>query len=199
MPLPPASPRKRLHTRQVRYEGYARDDGLFDVDATLVDVKDHDCPLLSGVRVAGDPVHAMTARVTLDRQGVIRAVVTASDRVPYTGHCEDYGDVYGALVGLSLFDNFRLKLFAAVGRTQGCTHLTELLAYLPTAALQTFAGLQREDAGERKPFQLDRCHALRSDGAAVQRYYPKWHRDPATLQQGRAKTDEPAFDLKEGQ
>ena len=198
MPLPSASPRKRLHTRQVRYEGYARDDGLFDVDATLLDVKDHDCALLSGVREAGDPVHAMAARVTIDRHGVIQSVATCSDRVPYTGYCEEHGNAYRALVGLSLFDNFRLKLFAAVGRTHGCTHLTELLAYLPTAALQTFAGLQREDAGERKPFQLDRCHALRSDGAAVQRYYPKWHRAAAPLQEGRATPAEPAFDLKEG-
>ncbi len=61
----------------------------------------------------------------------------------------------------------------------GCTHITELLSYLPTAAVQTFAGLTREDAGERKPFQLDRCHALETSSETVRRYYPKWYRGAA--------------------
>ena len=41
--------------------------------------------------------------------------------------------------------------------------MTELLFSFPTAAIQTFATF-RTDTGEaqddRKPFQLDRCHAL---------------------------------------
>lgn len=179
MPLPPAPARKRLHTRHVRYEGYLRDDGLFDLEARLVDAKDDDYVLLSGVRRAGEPVHEMVARVTIDRAGVIQALEAGSERVPYEGYCERYGEVYRRLVGLSLFDNFRIRLFDAVGRTKGCTHLTEMLAGLPTAAIQTFAGLQREDAGDRKPYQLDRCHALRSEAEAVRRYYPKWYRTSA--------------------
>jgi hypothetical protein len=63
---------------------------------------------------------------------------------------------------------------------RGCTHITELLGYLPTAAVQTFAGLRkREDEGDAKPFQLDRCHALDTRGDAVRRYYPKWYRGAA--------------------
>jgi hypothetical protein len=54
-----------------------------------------------------------------------------------------------------------------------------MLSYLPTAAVQTFAGLTREDAGERKPFQLDRCHALETSSDTVRRYYPKWYRGAA--------------------
>ena len=41
MPLSPAAPRKRLHDRTARYQCYAREDGLFDVEAHLTDVKDH--------------------------------------------------------------------------------------------------------------------------------------------------------------
>jgi hypothetical protein len=131
------------------------------------------------VRRAGEPIHDIRLRVTIDRAGRIHAVETTSDRTPYPPHCANHDDAYQKLVGLSLFDNFRLKLHGAMGGVNGCTHITELLAYLPTAAVQTFAGLQREDAGDRKPYQLDRCHALRSDGEAVRRYYPKWHRAPA--------------------
>jgi hypothetical protein len=30
------------------------------------------------------------------------------------------------------------------------------------------------DAQSHKPFQLDRCHALRTDAAAGAKYYPRW-------------------------
>jgi hypothetical protein len=55
---------------------------------------------------------------------------------------------------------------------------------LPSAAVQAFANevYQTRDAAhpdhhtdERKPFQLDRCHALRSTGPAVATFYPRWH------------------------
>lgn len=113
MPLSPAVPRKRLHERNARYEGFARDDGLFDVEAHLL-------------------------------------------------------------------NEFRKTLHDAFGGVQGCTHLIELLGYLPTAAVQMFAGLKkREDEGEHKPFQLDRCHALETTSDVVRRYYPKWYRGAA--------------------
>lgn len=179
MPLSPPSPRQRLHARQVRYEGFLRDDGRFDIEATLLDVKDQDCVLLSGVRGAGDPVHDIRLRVTIDRQGTIHAIETVSDATPYPPHCADHDDAYRRLVGASLFDGFRKTLYAAMGGVAGCTHITELLAFLPTAAIQTFAGLQREDSGERKPYQLDRCHALSTQGEAVRRYYPRWYRGAA--------------------
>ena len=66
-----------------------------------------------------------------------------------------------------------------MGGVRGCTHVTELLGSLPTAAVQTFAGLRREDEGTHKPFQLDHCHALESTTDTVRRYYPKWYRGAA--------------------
>ncbi len=42
MPLSPAASRKRLHERNARYEGFARDDELFDFEAHLTDVKVHE-------------------------------------------------------------------------------------------------------------------------------------------------------------
>jgi hypothetical protein len=179
MPLPPSAPRERLHTRRVTYQGYLRKDGLFDIEAHLVDVKDRDCELLSGVRSAGEPVHEMSLRVTIDGQFVIRGIETSTDAMPYPGYCSRIDGAYAKLVGANLLSGFRKRLHEAMGGVQGCTHQTEMLLYLPTAAVQTFAGLQREDAGVAKPFQLDRCHALDTAGEAVQRYYPKWYRGAA--------------------
>lgn len=180
MPLPPAAPRRRLHERTVRYEGFAREDGLFDIDAYLVDVKDHGHTLLSGPRAAGEPVHAMGVRLTIDRACTIRAVEARMDAFPYPGGCHRIESAYATLVGANLLQGFRKRLADTFGGIAGCTHLTELLAYLPTAAVQTFAGLlPREDDGDEKPFQLDRCHALATTSDVVRRYYPKWYRGNA--------------------
>lgn len=53
--------------------------------------------------------------------------------------------------------------------------MSELLSTMATAVIQTLAGSRPQPADQR-PFQLDGCHALASDGPAVARYYPRWHR-----------------------
>jgi hypothetical protein len=64
-----------------------------------------------------------------------------------------------------------------LGGVHGCTHITELLGFFPTAAIQTFAGERRQAPDDgRKPFQIDQCHALESGSETVRRMYPKWYR-----------------------
>lgn len=176
---PPATSRKRMHTRSIRVEAYARDDGYWDLEAVLSDIKDHDFPLLSGLRPAGAPVHEMHLCVTIDLRLTIVAARAQSAAHPYAGYCDAIDADYEKLVGLNLLRGFRAALKERLGGVRGCTHLTELAAVLPTAAVQAFAGsIFRPDllaAGEHKPFELDSCHALRSDSEAVRLYYPKWH------------------------
>lgn len=182
MPLPaPELPRERAHCRRIVIEGYRRDDGLLELDAMLEDVKDKDYPLESGSRAAGDPVHRMWARVTLDAEFTIVRAEACSDWVPYFGYCDTIGPAYGKLVGLNLVRGFRRTVTEMFGEVSGCSHLTELLMSLPTAAIQTFATFRREnpDTPDEKPFQLDRCHALETTAPAVKRYYPRWYRGKA--------------------
>src|ERR671913_2444018 len=138
MPLSPAAPRKRLHVRTARYQGFVRDDGLFDVEAHLADVKDHDVVLLTGTRRAGEPVHDMWVRVTIDGAMTIVDVEARMDAVPYPGGCERIESAYRKLVGANLMQGFRKTLHDVFGSVRGCTHLTELLGNLPTAAVQMF-------------------------------------------------------------
>jgi len=181
MPLTaPTQSRQRLHSRHVTYEGFQRSDGLFDIEGRLTDVKDHDTTLLSGVRAAGDAIHDMSVRVTIDRDFNIREIEAQTDRMPYPGGCDVIGPQYRALVGANLLNGFRKRLHDTMGHVRGCTHITEMLSSLPTAAVQTFAGLrEREDEGSAKPFQLDRCHALETTSDTVRRYYPRWYRGAA--------------------
>ena len=53
MPLPITEVERELrHTRRVRFEGYKRADGLWDIEGHLSDVKSHDNPMKTGVRRA---------------------------------------------------------------------------------------------------------------------------------------------------
>lgn len=178
MPLPPSTaPRQRAHVRRLELEGFVREDGLLEIEASLTDVKDIDYPLESGLRAAGEPIHLLRVRVTVDAAFNIVDAVACSDAVPYPGFCDTIGPAYRRLIGLNLVRGFRSQVGEMFGDVRGCTHLTELLMSFPTAAIQTMATFRREaDASPHKPFQLDRCHALDTTGEVARRYYPKWYR-----------------------
>src|SRR5262245_39916170 len=118
MPLPVTTVERELrHTRRVRYEGYRRSDGLWDIEAHLTDVKSHDTPMKSGVRRAGQPIHEMWLRLTIDRHFTVLDALASSDAVPYPGGCETITPSYKRLIGLNLARNFRRevkKLFGDV-------------------------------------------------------------------------------------
>jgi hypothetical protein len=172
--------RELLHTRRVRYEGYKRADGLWDIEAHLTDIKNHDYHLKTGVRRAGQPVHGMWLRLTIDRKLNIVDAVASFEAVPYPGGCETIAPAYRQLVGLNLVRGFRQQAKDLLGGVHGCTHLTEMLAGMPTAAIQSFAGEMKEEQDDgSKPFQLDQCHALETSTETVRVWYPKWYRGKA--------------------
>ena len=197
MPLSSSVPRQLRHRRAIRAEAYERADGLWDVEACLTDEKPRDVVLASGVRPNGQPIHELWLRITIDRKLNVVDAEASSDWVPYPGLCQASNPAYRALIGLNLFHNFRRDAARLLAGTAGCTHLTELCAVLPTAAIQAFAGDvwntgddtrggsassgngstdgDAERLNEKPPFQLGRCHALRFDGEAVQQFYPRWY------------------------
>ena len=182
MPLPePTSARTLKHTRTLSVASYRRDDGLWDIDAHLTDIKPMDIQLESGMRAAGSPVHDLWLRITVSTDFSIVDAQASADAVPYPGICNTITPDYKKLIGLNLIHGFRLGLKERLAGTSGCTHLTELAQVLPTVAIQGFSGeffathdSAVEGAETKKPFQIDRCHALRSDGPAVATYYPRW-------------------------
>jgi len=144
----------------------------------------------------------MLLRVTIDAQLNIVEAAVQSPSVPYPGHCDTIGSDYRKLVGLNLLQDFRRHLVGRLGGVHGCTHVTELAKVLPTAAVQAFAGevfKTRDSAHEghqeddRMPWQLDRCHALRVDGPAVARFYPRWYQSRRTAAPPRLGGMQPAM------
>ena len=182
MPLPPAtSGRKLKHTRSVTIDIYYRDDGLWDIDARLTDVKTHEITLTCGKLPANQPIHDLLLRLTVDSQSNVVDAVAVSNAVPFASFCDTIAPAYKKLIGLNLMQGFRQGIRDRLSGVNGCTHLNELAAILPTAAIQTLSfgdvGNRKKPVGsspDDKPFELDSCHALRTDGPAVAIYYPRW-------------------------
>jgi Protein of unknown function (DUF2889) len=187
MSLPPSAPRRHLHTRTITCEGFERDDGLFDIEARILDQKTYavDEPY-RGHRPAGAPVHDMQLRLTLDRGMTVRGIEVTTNHAPYDV-CPSVAPGYKALVGAKVGAGWRKAVTEAVGRTRGCTHITELLMPAATVAFQTMgswpkdgevATEERPGTGAQKPYFVDGCKAWASDGPVVKRLFPLHYRGP---------------------
>jgi len=178
MPLPePTAARTPLHRRTIEIRGWKREDGLYDIEGHLLDRKDVDFNLSTGVRSAGAPIHSMWLRLTIDSKLHIVEAAASTDEMPYPGECSRISPDYRKLVGLAIRPGYNQRVKELLGGVHGCTHLTELAGTLATAAFQTLAGQVPQDP-ERKPFQLDKCHALATTPPSVEHYYPRWFRKP---------------------
>ena len=67
------------------------------------------------MRPAGEPVHDMWVRVTIDREFVIHAIEAVTDDMPYPGACDGIGPAYAKLIGANLVNGFRKRLHDAMG------------------------------------------------------------------------------------
>ena len=144
MSLPAPAPRRHLHTRTIACEGYERDDGLFDIEARMLDTKTYaiDEPY-RGRREAGAPVHDMQLRLTIDRAMAVRDIEVATNDAPYDA-CFTVAPAYRKLVGARIGGGWRRAVSDAVGGTAGCTHLRELLLPAATVAFQTMGSWPKE-------------------------------------------------------
>jgi len=175
--LSPAAPRRLLHTRQVQCTGWEREDGLWEVEGRLSDVRTHDLDDSRGnaARRAGEPIHLMSLRIALDDSFTIVEAEAVSHQTPYED-CPRINHAYRQLVGMRIEAGFNHAVKTRFRGVQGCTHLTELLGPMATTAFQAFNPAKErrriaqglpvfEDAA--RPRLLDTCHALRRGGPAA--------------------------------
>ncbi len=137
MPLSPPAERERLHTRAIEIAGYRRQDGLYDIEAHLTDRKSFGQTNFDrGYIAAGEPVHDMWVRLTVDETLVIHGAEAVSDKTPYA-LCPSAAPNFVRLAGMRIKSGFLREANQAVGGAAGCTHLRELLQQLATTAFQT--------------------------------------------------------------
>src|SRR5260221_787162 len=99
---------RRRHTRSLcDWSSDVCSSDLWDIEAHLTDIKNHDFSLKTGVRRAGQPVHSMWVRISIDRHMNIVDASASSDAVPYAGGCETIAPAYRKLIGMNLMKRFR--------------------------------------------------------------------------------------------
>ncbi|MSO99630.1 MAG: DUF2889 domain-containing protein [Acetobacteraceae bacterium] len=137
MPLPPPEPREAIHTRAIEINGFRRADGQYDIEAHLTDTKSFGQTNYDrGYIAAGEPIHDMWLRLTIDGAMRITAAAAVSDKTPYV-MCPSAAPNFSRLEGLTIKAGFLREANHLVGGTAGCTHLRELLQQMATTAFQT--------------------------------------------------------------
>lgn len=193
MPLSEPVERELLHLRDIALKGYERADGHFDIEAHLVDTKTYGFPSEHRGQVgAGEPVHGMWVRMTIDMDMNVLACEASSDFTPFAV-CPAAAPNFAALAGLKIGPGFNRAVHERVGGIKGCTHLREVLAQMATVAFQTLypvrARKEREArmangaSGEppavpgRRPALLGTCHAYAPNSPVVKKRWPEWAED----------------------
>ena len=201
MPLSQPAERELLHSRDIEIRGYRRSDGLYDIEAQLTDTKSQGFANRDrGYIEAGEPIHGMWLRLTVDDDKTIIASEAASDYTPYA-ICPTAAPNFARLAGLRIKPGFLKEAAKRVGGTIGCTHLRELLQQMATTVYQTIdpARARRDaavdgDAEKRgsdrfdariavrmggPPAILNTCIAYGTDSPVIQRRWPHLYTGPA--------------------
>ncbi|ALG67442.1 DUF2889 domain-containing protein [Beggiatoa leptomitoformis] len=181
LPKPPVT-RQLLHTRRIECCGYHREDGLWDIEAYLIDTKSYSFPNKFRDSIqAGEPLHALGLRLTLDDNLLIHEATAIIDASPFAV-CPEITPRFALLKGLQIATGWNRKVKNLLGDIKGCTHLVELLAPLATTAYQTIYGATKEkreqemaEHPDKKPALLDSCHALDCNGVVVKTFFPRFY------------------------
>ncbi len=208
MPLSPPADRELQHTRAITIRGYERKDGLWDIEAELVDTKAYDFPNLQrGTVKAGETLHGMFLRLTIDNDMVIHACEAVTDHGPYA-MCPTAAPNFSRLAGLRIGKGFMREVNARVGGVHGCTHLREMLQQMATTAFQTTypTRVRREAEAKHQPLPpgdgydqrvtehfggarrvLNTCLAYADNGPLVKQRWPELYTGPEQAPGGEAR------------
>ena len=191
MPLSqPAARREPIHTRRIELQGYSREDGLFDIEARLTDTKTYGFGTDDrGWIDAGEPLHGMSMRMTIDEELTIVAFEAATDYSPHA-ICPDIAPNYAKLAGLKIGPGFLRAVAERVGGVHGCTHLRELMQQMGTVAFQTLYPVlakRKAPAAATRPSLLNTCYAYSADSPVVAKRWPEFYTGARDVAHATAK------------
>jgi Protein of unknown function (DUF2889). len=188
MPLTPPKSRSAINTRSIHCEGFRRDDGLWEVEASLVDTRTYISvtPFRAPVQV-GEPFHEMWVRLAVDDARELREVEVSIDSHPFP-ECPQVNPNFTRLIGLKLGTGFNREVQARVGGEEGCTHVLTLFSNMATVAMQTLSSQIRWDDreaavrvygmgkdGATVPPVVGACRGYGRSGEMVRHVYPEFH------------------------
>ena len=170
MPLPATGQREHIHTRTLTINAYRRNDGLMDVEGRITDVKPFEHHMMDGIRKAGEPVHDLSIRITLDNTLTVTDAIASMD---YTAHelCSQAAPNFENIVGLKIGPGWNKLVKSAMSPGLGCTHIIEMLAQMASGARQAMWSRKRDEPLDIAPVQeremdagmLNTCYPYREN------------------------------------
>lgn len=183
MPLPDSVPRKELHHRQISLRVFEREDGLYDVEGQVLDVKSQPFRRVMSQDEwpAGAPLHDIRVRLVIDEELLVHDAVASSDTTPFPV-CKEASATLAPLKGMRIGAGWNKRVRDLLGGAASCTHIAELLGPMATAAIQGLTPRHRDtrpwpvDATGR-PTKIDSCYAYASHREVVKFLWPRFHHD----------------------
>jgi hypothetical protein len=178
MPLSDPASRREIHHRAIDMHGYRRDDGLYDIEACLVDTKPFPMALIgrSEPLPAGIPLHDLSIRLTIDDAFLIHNIEASSNATPYS-LCKEAEATLSGLVGERVAAGWSSIVKQKLRGEASCTHLMEMLIPLATTAYQAISGAQRIGQTAVDPATVgvrpNSCYAYSTQRAVIQRFWPE--------------------------
>lgn len=166
-----------MHTRTIEMRGYSREDGYFDIDGRITDIKTEEFVSESSRVVrAGEPLHDMWIRLVIDKDLHVHDVVAVTDASPHPA-CTEATKYLERLKGLSMWGGWRAAVGERLAGAEGCAHIKELLNVMASAAYQSLTVLRKQNtvpAGDERPKKLDSCLAYSVRGPLVMKKWPQF-------------------------
>lgn len=185
MPLPKAAARNLIHTRTFDCRGYERDDGLWDIEGHITD-----CKAFNWRRAetgdslpAGEPVHDMWIRITIDLDMMIHDAIAVTDASPYRA-CGDITPNFKALIGKTIKRGWTKELRGTIGGPNGCAHMYELLGRVAAVAYQSTGEarrIHRPLPQDKIPYQFMSCHMYTPESEATLGRWPHLYKGPKVV------------------
>lgn len=171
--------RELVHSRRIECHGYGREDGLWDIEGSLVDTRTDELETFGRGKITpGDHLHEMWMRLTVDNHLEVKSIEAKTLHAPYP-ICPAFPDRFSKLVGQRIEPGWTAKVRLLLGGRWGCTHLVELLGPLATTAVQTVYAWRGETgdhlADNVAPPEdfINTCHALSEGSEVVRRLWPQ--------------------------
>lgn len=145
---------------------------MWDIEAHLRDVKAHTFSIPhERAWPAGEPIHDLSIRLTIDLEWRIHGVEVSMDSVPHAP-CPNAAPPMQRLVGERIGSGWRQTIARHLGGDVGCTHLREVLFGMATAAIQALPNFPQPSDPETPPAHLGQCVGWAFDGPVVEKAYP---------------------------
>lgn len=174
--------REKIHTRKIIADGFRRSDGLYELEASISDCKHYEFHNDNIGKVKpGQFFHNMKIIIVLDTSLTIIDIKAQTLASPFA-MCPKITANYEKLKGIKIGPGWSRSVKKVVGTTSGCTHITELLLYIGTVAIQTiYSDNQNEKTSPKSSKSkfgkglINSCHAWSESSPVTKKYFPEFY------------------------